>query len=81
MVASLDSKESKPVNPKGSQAWLFTGRTDAKAEAPILWPPDGKNWLTWKNPHAGKEWKQEDKGMTEDEMVGWCYQLKGHEFE
>ena len=75
----LDCKEIKPVNPKGNQSWIFIGRTDA--EAPVLWPPDGKNWLTGKDPDAGKDWKQEEKGMTEDEMVGWHHWLDGHEFE
>ena len=77
----LDSKEIKLVNPKVNQSWIFTGRTDAVAEAPILWLPDVKSWLTRKDPDAGKDWRQEEKGMTEDEMVGWHHQLKGHEFE
>ena len=76
----LDSKEIKPVNPKGNQSWILIGRTDAEAETPILWPLDAKNWLIWKDPDAGKDWRQE-KGMTEDEMVGWHHQLNGHEFE
>ena len=76
----LDCKEIKPVNPKGNQSWIFTGRTDAEAETPILWPPDTKNWLIGKDTDAGKDWKQE-KGMTEDEMVGWYHWLNGHEFE
>ena len=67
----LDSKEIQPVHPKGDQSWIFIGRTDAEAETPILWPPDGKNWLIWKDPDAGKDWRWEEKGMTEDEMVGW----------
>ena len=71
----LDSKELKPVHPKGNQSWIFIGRTDAEAEAPILWPPDAKNWLIWKGPEAGKDWRQEEKGMTEDEMVGWHHWL------
>ena len=71
----------KPVNPKGNQSWMFIGRTDAEAEAPILWPPDAKNWLTGKDPDAGKDWRQEEKGTTEDEMVGWHHRLDGHEFE
>ena len=75
----LDCKEIQPVNPKGNQSWIFIGRIDA--EAPILWPPDVKNWLTGKYPDAGKDWRQEEKGMTEDEMVGWHHQLDGHEFE
>ena len=77
----LDCKEMKPVNPKGNQLWIFTGRTDAEAEAPILWPPDMKNWLIGKDPDARKDWRQEEKGMTEDEMVAWHHQLNGHEFE
>ena len=66
----LDSKEIKPVNLKGNQLWIFIGRTAAEAEAPILWPPDAKNWLISKDPDAGKDWRQEEKGITEDEMVG-----------
>ena len=81
LESPLDCKEIQPVNPKGNQSWIFIGRTDAKAEAPILWPPDTKNWLIGKNPDAGKDWRQEEKGMTEDEMVGWHHQLYGHEFE
>ena len=69
LESPLDCKEIKPVNPKGNQSWIFIGRTDAEAETPILWPPDGKNWLIGKDPDAGKDWRQE-KGMTEDEMVG-----------
>ena len=78
---SLNCKEIKPVNPKGNQPWIFTGRTDAEAEAPILWPPDVKNWFIWKDPDAGKDWRREKKGMTEDEMVGWHHRLNGHECE
>ena len=77
----LDHKEIKPVYPKGNQSWIFIRRTDAEAETPILWPPDAKNWLMWKDPDAGKDWRQEEKGLTEDEMVGWHHQLDGHEFE
>ena len=77
----LDCKEIKPVNSKGNQSWIIIGRTDAKAEAPKLWPPDGKSWLIGKDPDAGKDWRQEEKGMTEDEMVGWHHWLKEHEFE
>ena len=77
----LDCKEMKPVNPKGNQSWIFIGRTDAKAENPILWPLDVKSWLIWKDPDAGQDWRQEEKGMTEDEMVGWHHWLSGHEFE
>ena len=64
-----------------NMSWIFTGRTDAKAEAPVFWPPDSKNWLIGKDPDAGKDWRREEKGMTEDEMVGWHHQLDGHEFE
>ena len=78
---SLDSKEIQPVNPKGNQSWIFIGRTGAGAEAPILWPPDAKSWLIGKDPDAGKDWRWEEKGMTEDEMVGWHHRLNGHEFE
>ena len=67
----LDCKEIQPVHPKGNQSWIFIGRTDAEAETPILWPPDRKNWLTGKDPDAGKDWRREEKGMTEDEMVEW----------
>ena len=78
---SLDYKEIKAVNSKGSQSWLFIGRTDAEAEAPIRWPPDAKSWLISKDPDAGKDWGQKEKQMTEDEMVGWHHRLNGHEFE
>ena len=77
----LDSKEIKPVNPKGNQHWIFTTKTDAKAEVLILWPPDVKSWLIGKAPDAGKDWRQEEKGTTEDEMVGWHHWLNGLEFE
>ena len=77
----LDCKEIQSVNPKGNQSWVFIGRTDAKPEAPILWPPDVKNWFIGKDPDAGKDWRQEEKGKTEDEMVGWNHWLDGHEFE
>ena len=80
LESPLDSKEINPINPKGNQSWIFIGRTDMKAEAPIIWPPDAKNWLTGKNHDAGKDWRQE-KGTTEDEMVGWHHQFNGHEFE
>ena len=76
----LDCKEIKPVNPKGNQSWTFIQRTDAEAETAILWSPDVKNWLIGKDPNAGKDQRQEEKGMTEDEMVGWHHQLNGHEF-
>ena len=81
LESPLDSKEVKPVHPKGNQSWIFIGRTDAEAETPILWPPDAKNWLTRRDPDAGKDWGQEEKGTTEDEMVGWHHQLNGHGFE
>ena len=77
----LDCKEIKPVNPKWNQSWIFVGRTDVEAETPILWPSDAKSWLIWKDPDAGKDWRQEEKGTTEDEMVGWHHRLDGHEFE
>ena len=77
----LDCKEIKPVHPKGNQSWIFIGRTNAEVETPILWLPDAKNWLIRKDPDAGKDWRQEEKGMKKDEMVGWHYQLYGHEFE
>ena len=80
LKSPLDSNEIKPVNPKGNQSWIFIGRTDAEAEAPILWPPDVKNWLFAKDPDVGKEWRKA-KGMIEDEMVGWYHRLNGHEFE
>ena len=76
----LDCKEVQPVHPKGDQSWVFIGRTDAEAETTLLWPPDEKRWLIWKDSDAGKDWGQEEKGMTEDEMVGWHHQLAGHEF-
>ena len=76
----LDCKETQPVHPKGNQSWIFTGRTDTEAETPILWPPDVRNWLIWKDPDAGKDWGQEEKRMTEDETVGWHHWLNGHEF-
>ena len=77
----LYCKEIQPVHRKGNQSWLFIGRTDAEAEAPILWPPDVKSWLIGRDPDAGKDWRQEGKGMTEDEMVGLQHWLNGHEFE
>ena len=76
-----DCKVIKPVNPKENQSWIFIGRTNAEAETPILWPPDAKNRLLGKDPDAGKDWRQKEKGMTEDETVGWHHQLDGHEFE
>ena len=77
----LDCKEIQPVHPKENQFWIFIGRTNANNEAPILWPPDAKSWLIGKDPDAGKDWRQEERGMTEDEMVGWHHQHAGHEFE
>ena len=71
----------KPVHPKGNQSWIFIGRTGAKAETPILWPPNAKNWIIWKDSDAGKDWRREEKGTIEDEMVGWYHRLNGHEFE
>ena len=81
LESPLDSREIQPVHPKGNQSWIFIGKTDAKAETPVLWPTDAKNWLIVKDPDAGKDWRQEKKGTTEDEMVGWHHWLNGHEFE
>ena len=81
LESPLDCKEIQPVHPKGNQCWIFIGRTDAEAEAPILGLPDAQNWLIGKDPDAGKDWRQEERGMTEDEMVGWHHWLNGHEFE
>ena len=81
LESPLDCKEIHPVHPKGDQSWIFIGRTDVEAEAPILWPPDVKNWLIWKDPDAGKDWRQEEKGTTENEMIGWQHRLNGYEFE
>ena len=80
LESPLDCKEIQPVHPKGNQSWIFIGRTDVEAEIPILWPPDVKNWLTGKDPDARKDWRQEEKGMTEDETVGWHRWLNGLEF-
>ena len=77
----LDCKEIQPVHPKGDQSWVFIGRTDAEAETPILWPPDGKSSLTGKDSDAGRDWGQEEETTTEDEMAGWRHRLDGHEFE
>ena len=79
LESPLDCKESQPVHPKGDQSWMFIGRTYVEAETPILWSPDAKNWLIRKDPDAGKDWRQEEKGMTEDKMDGWHYWLNGHE--
>ena len=81
LESPLDCKEIQPVHPKGNQSWTFIGWTDAEAETPIFWPPDMKNWLTRKDPDAGKDWRWEEKGTTEDEMVGWHHWLDVHEFE
>ena len=80
LESPLDCK-IKTVNPKGNQSWIIIGRTDAEAETPILWPPDVKNWLIWKDPDAGNDWNWKEKGMTEDEIVGWYHQLNGHDSE
>ena len=81
LESPLDYNEIQPVHPKGDQSWIFIGRTDAEAETPILWPPNAKNWLIEKDPDAGKDWGQEKKGTSEDEMFGWHHQINGHEFE
>ena len=81
LESPLACKEIQPVHPKGNLSWIFIGRTDAEAEAPILWPLDGKNWLIWKDPDGGKNWRQAEKGITQDEIVGWHHHLNGHEFE
>ena len=81
LESALDCKEMQPVNPKGNKSWIFIGRTDAKSEAPKLWPPELKNWLIGKDPDAGKDWRREEKRTTEDEMVGWHHRLDGHELE
>ena len=80
LKSPLDCKEIKLVHAKGDQSWVFIGRTDAEAETPILWPPDVKSWLIGKDPDAGRDWGQEEKGMTEDEMAGWHHQFNGHAF-
>ena len=81
LESPLDCKEIQPIHPKGNQSRVFIGRTDVEVETPIFWPPDVKSWLIWKDPDAGKDWRQEEKGMTEDEMVGWHHGHNGHEFE
>ena len=80
LESPLDGKEIQPVHRKGNQSWIFTGRTDAKAETPVLWPSDAKSWFIWKDPDAEKDWGQEEKRMTEEEMVGWHHRLNGHGF-
>ena len=81
LESPLDYKEIQPIHPKGNQSWIFFERTDAEAETLILWPPDANSWLIWKDPDAGKDWRWEEKGMTEDEMAGWHHRLNGHEPE
>ena len=81
LESPLDCKKIQPVHPKGNQSWIFIGRTDAEAEMSIPWLSDAKGWLIWKDPDAGKGWRQEEKGTTEDEMTGWHHRLNGHEFE
>ena len=78
---TLDCREIQPVHPTGNQSWIFIGKTDAEAGTPILWPPNVKNWLIWKDPSAGKDWRLEEKRTTEDNMVGWHHRFNGHEFE
>ena len=80
LESPLDYTDIQPIYPKADHSWVFIGRTDVQAETPILWPPDVKSWIIWKDPDAGKDWRQEEKGMTEDEMVGWHHWLNGHEF-
>ena len=81
LASPLDYKEIQPVHPKGDQSWVFTARTDVEAETPILWPPDAKSWLIWKDLDAGQDWRREEKGTTKDEMVGWHHWLNGHGLE
>ena len=80
LESPLDCKEIQPVHPKEDHSWVFIGRTDVEAETPILWTPDAESWLIWKDPDAGKHWRLEERGMTEDEMVGWHHRLSGHGF-
>ena len=80
LESPLDCKDIKPVNPNGNRFWIFIGRTDVETETPIVWPPDAKSWVIWKGPDAGKDWGQEEKGTTQDEMVGWHHQLDGRGF-
>ena len=81
LESPLDCKEIQPVHPKGDQSWVFIGRTDAEAVTPVLWPPHAKSWLVGKDPDAGRDWGQEEKGTAEDEMAEWHHRLEGHEFE
>ena len=81
LESPLDCKEMQPVHPKGDQSWVFIGRTDAEAETPVLWPHHTESWRIGKDPDTGEDWRQEEKGTTEDEMAGWNHQLDGHEFE
>ena len=81
LESPLEGREIQPVHPKGDQSWVFTGRTDVEAETPILWPPHAKSWLTGKDSDAGRDWEQEEKGTTEDEMAGWYHRLDAHESE
>ena len=81
LESPLDCKEIQPVHPKGDQSWVLIGGTDVEAETPILWLPDAESWLIWKDPDAGKDWRQEEKGTKENEMVGWRHWLNGHELE
>ena len=80
LESPLDGKGVQPVHPKGIQSYVFIGRTDVEAKTPMLWVPDVKNWLIWKDPDFGKDWEQEEKGITENEMVGWDHRLNGHGF-
>ena len=80
LESHLNSKKIQPLHPKGIRFWIFIGMTDVEAATPIPWPPDGKNWLIWKDPYTGKDWGWEEMGITEDEMIGWHHQLNGHEF-
>ena len=81
LESPLECKEIQPVHTKGDQSWVFMGRTDVEADTPIRWPPDVNSWLIWKDPDAGKDWAQEENGMTEDEIVEWHHQLDGQKFE
>ena len=81
LESPFNRKEIQPVNPKGNQSWVYIGRTDAEAETPVLWPCDAENWLTGKDPDAGRDWRQEEKGTTENEMFGWHHGVNGHDFE